>query len=56
MSDIGDKFQQETKYQPDNMPRHRLTWDAKPALYKEYPQKHRIELPSFEPSRPMSLD
>ncbi|UCE27441.1 MAG: SagB/ThcOx family dehydrogenase [Candidatus Coatesbacteria bacterium] len=56
MSGIGDNFQQQTKYQPDKMPGHRLVWDKKPALYKDYPDKPIIELESFEPSRPMTLD
>ena len=56
MSGIGDKFQQETKYEPSRMPRHKLLWDAKPALYKEYPEAQKIELPSFDPNHPMSLD
>ena len=56
MSGIGDKFQQETKYEPSKMPRHKLLWDAKPALYKEYPEAQKIELPSFDPNQPMSLD
>jgi len=51
MSSIGDKFQQETKYEPSRMARHRLLWDAKPALYKEYPEVQKIELPSFDPRR-----
>jgi SagB-type dehydrogenase family enzyme len=53
---IGDQFQQETKYLPDRIPRHRLIWEAKPALYKEYPEAPKIDLPSFEPPRVMSLD
>ncbi len=56
MNGIGDQFQQETKYLPDRMPRHRLRWEAKPALYKEYPEAPKIDLPSFEPPRAMSLD
>jgi len=56
MSSIGDKFQQETKYETSRMARHRLLWGAKPALYKEYPKAQKIELASFEPSQPMSLD
>ncbi len=56
MSGIGDKFQQETKYEPSRMPRHRLVWDSKPALYKEYPEAQKIKLPSFEPNQTMSLD
>ncbi len=56
MSGIGDKFQQETKYEPSRIPRHKLVWDAKPPLYKEYPEAQKIELPSFDPNQPMSLD
>ncbi|MGD8501070.1 MAG: SagB/ThcOx family dehydrogenase [Phycisphaerales bacterium] len=56
MSGIGDGFQQETKYEPRRMPGHRLILEAKPALYKEYSQVQKTELPFFEPSRAMSLD
>jgi len=56
MDGIGDRFQQDTKYNPQKMPGHRLDWSAKPDLYKEYPQAERIELPAFEPSKAMSLD
>jgi SagB-type dehydrogenase family enzyme len=56
MSDTGDRFQQETKYNPRRMPGHRLDWSAKPDLYKEYPQAEKIELPAFEPAKAMSLD
>ncbi len=56
MSGIGDKFQQETKYEPSRIPIHKLVWDAKPPLYKEYPEAQKIELPSFDPNQPMSLD
>ena len=56
MSGIGDQFQQETRYESGKMPGHRLTWEAKPDVYKEYPEVPKIELPSFELSRTMSLD
>ncbi len=56
MSDIGDKYQQETKYEPDRMPGHRLIWENKPAIYKEYPDAQKFELPSFKPDQPLSLD
>ena len=56
MGGIGDRFQQETKYQLDRMPRHRAVYETEPGLYKEYPEAQKIELPSFEPSRAMSLD
>ena len=56
MSGIGDKYQQETKYEPEWMPGHRLVWETKPALYKEYPESGKFELPSFELNQPLSLD
>jgi SagB-type dehydrogenase family enzyme len=56
MDGTGDRFQQETKYDPQRMPDHRLDWSAKPDLYKEYQQAEKIELPAFEPSKAMSLD
>ncbi|MHC4507395.1 MAG: SagB/ThcOx family dehydrogenase [Planctomycetota bacterium] len=56
MSGIGEQFQQETKYSPDRMPRHRLVWEAKPAQYKQYAEAPQTDLPSFEPSRAMNLD
>jgi SagB-type dehydrogenase family enzyme len=55
MSGIGDKFQQETKYEPSRIPRHKLVWDAKPPLYKEYPEAQKIELVAFDPHRFASL-
>jgi SagB-type dehydrogenase family enzyme len=55
MNGIGDKFQQETKYEPSRIPRHKLVWDAKPALYKEYPEAQKIELVAFDPRRFASL-
>jgi SagB-type dehydrogenase family enzyme len=56
MSDIGDRFQQETKYDPRNMPRHTLDWGGPPALYKEYRHSRKIKLARCEPSELMSLD
>ena len=56
MKGIGDRFQHETKYEPGRMPGHQLIWETKPDLYKEYPEALKVELPSFEPSRTMSLD
>ncbi len=53
---IGDKYQQETKYEPGRMPTHRLDWEFKPDVYKEYPEAQKIELATFEPSQLMSLD
>jgi len=56
MNGIGDKYQQETKYEPGRMPSHRLNWVSKPDVYKEYPEAKKIELAIFEPSQLMSLD
>lgn len=56
MSGVGDRFQQQTKYDPGNMPRHSLDWRIKPDLYKDYPEAAKIELPLFEPARMMGLD
>ncbi|MBL7153979.1 MAG: SagB/ThcOx family dehydrogenase [Phycisphaerae bacterium] len=56
MSGVGDGFQQETKYHIGKMRGHKLVWDSKPALYKEYAQANKIDLPPFEPSRRMDLD
>jgi SagB-type dehydrogenase family enzyme len=56
MSGIGDRFQQETKYQPHRMPGDRLAWEAKPPVYKDYPEAPKVELGSFQPLQAMSLD
>ncbi len=56
MSGIGDRLQQETRYEPGRMPGHRLIWNGRPALYEEYPQAQKIELPSFEPDKLTSLE
>ena len=56
MSGIGERFQEETKYQPDKIPVHRLAWDVRPPLYKDYHETPKIQLPSFKPPKAMSLD
>ena len=56
MPEVGDHFQQETKYAPDKMPGGRLDWHAKPELYKTYPESVKVPLPAFDPSGAMSLD
>jgi len=56
MSGVGDRFQQETKYHPHKMGGAGPTWQARPALYKEYRDAPGAELPAFTPSEPMSLD
>jgi len=56
MGGVGDRFQWETKYYVGKLGGGRLVWDTRPALYKEYAGAVKVELPSFVPSRPMSLD
>jgi len=56
MGGVGDRFQRETKYYVGKLGGGRLVWDTRPALYKEYAGAVKVELPSFVPSRPMSLD
>jgi SagB-type dehydrogenase family enzyme len=55
MSGVGDEFQQQTKYRPDRMGAEGLRWKEQPELYKTYPTSAKVALPSFEPSRPMTL-
>jgi len=56
MDGIGDRFQQQTKYDPLKMPSGALEWAAQPPLYKEYPDSSKIELEVFEHKGLMSLD
>lgn len=42
---IGDRFQQETKYERGRMEGGRLEWASKPPLYKDYPGARKIRLP-----------
>ena len=56
MSDVGDRFQQETKYYPDKMVGGDMRWSERPQPYKTYPDSVKVVLPSFDPSRPMTLD
>lgn len=56
MSGIGERFQEETKYQPGKIPVHRLAWDVRPPLYKDYPELPKVELSAFTPPKAMSLD
>jgi len=56
MSDVGDRFQAETKYAPDKAMGSGLHWKERPEPYKSYPDNVKIVLPAFDPSRPMSLD
>lgn len=36
MSGIGDRFQEETKYDPEKLGRHSLDWSRKPSPFKNY--------------------
>ena len=43
---IGEKFQQVTKYTPNNLGGHHLDWERMPERYKSYPNPiRRLELP-----------
>ena len=52
---IGDKYQQETKYYRHNMSGGWLDFNAKPEIYKEYPDSKKIELPIYEPEQGMNF-
>ena len=53
---IGDRFQQETKYNREKMLGGMLDWSNKPSLYKEYPERKTIVLPSQKSAGNMYLD
>jgi SagB-type dehydrogenase family enzyme len=42
---IGERFQEETKYTPENIGGHFLDWAHMPERYKSYPESTRIALP-----------
>lgn len=46
MSGIGDKFELETKYRREQLPREEPDWTEAPETYKSYPGHPRIRLPS----------
>lgn len=43
--DIGDRFQQETKYERGRLGGGQIDWISRPPLYKEYPGAKKIRLP-----------
>jgi SagB-type dehydrogenase family enzyme len=49
MTNIGDQFQRETKYDRAHMPRTVLDWSSQPELYKQYPDAQRVDLPPAKP-------
>ena len=56
MSNVGDEFQQQTKYRSDRMTGEGQRWNQQPQLYKSYPGHARVVLPVYRPGRLMSLD
>ncbi|AQQ08305.1 SagB-type dehydrogenase domain protein [Sedimentisphaera cyanobacteriorum] len=52
---IGDKFQQQTKYDRDKPFGKQLDWSAKPDTYKSYPESKTIKLPAAKPNSDMSV-
>jgi SagB-type dehydrogenase family enzyme len=49
MTNIGDQFQRQTKYDRNHMPRTALDWSTQPGLYKQYPHAKTVDLPSPTP-------
>jgi len=56
MSNVGDEFQQQTKYRPEAMGDEATQWNLRPEPYKTYPGNPRVVLPAFEPDRSLTLD
>jgi len=52
---IGERFQQETKYDRWRMPEHTIDWNKKPGIYKEYPNSTRTMLEKPRKCGDMSL-
>lgn len=52
---IGERFQQETKYERWRMPEHSLDWNSKPGIYKEYPNARKVMLEKPDRCGDMSL-
>ncbi len=53
--EIGERFQEETRYTRGELPNHQLDMSARPALYKTYPQAERVSLPeAASSSMPLS--
>jgi len=48
-NDIGERFQEETKYTPDRIGGHYLDWEHMPERYKSYPEAAaKIKLPDVK--------
>ena len=54
--EIGDSFQEQTKYHRDHMSGGGLDWSRKPDIYKEYPDAIKKILPLPEAPSAMTLD
>ena len=54
--DIGDRFQQETKYLREHMTGGWLDWSKKPETYKSYPQCNSKPLARIQIQPTLSLD
>ncbi|MBN2357352.1 SagB/ThcOx family dehydrogenase [candidate division KSB1 bacterium] len=54
-SGIGERFQQETKYNRRDLGRYAIDWSNQPDIYKEYPQAPKVALkvPILEGGRPI---
>jgi len=52
---IGERFQNETKYDRKRMPKGSLELNKKPGLYKEYPDARTISLIKPEKCGDMSV-
>ena len=53
---VGDRFQQDTKYDRDRMPGGGIDRSSKPDVYKQYPDAEKIELPQPVHAHGPSLD
>jgi len=53
--EIGDEFQQSTKYTRKRLLGGHLDWAGKPETYKEYPSARKIQLPRTLPSNTLAL-
>jgi SagB-type dehydrogenase family enzyme len=52
---VGERFQRETKYERQRMPRGSLDLDSKPHMYKDYPGSRRVALTPVDRCGDMSL-
>jgi len=56
MGNVGDQFQQQTKYSLGATRDEVVRRGPRPELYKTYPDSKKVSLPMFEPQRLMALD